>query len=445
MSFVSRETIAAPATPLGRAAIGVLRVSGPHTLLVIEALAGQCPKPREATLRWLKDPATGTQIDQALVLWFPKPHSFTGEDSAEFHLHGGRLVMAAVLRVVTALKGCRAAEAGEFSRRAVLNGKLDLTQAEAIADLIDAETERQSQQALRHLGGGLRDKASAWVNTMTRVLARWEAEIDFPDEGLPDAVGRATIPQLAVLLTDLRRLMVTADQGERLREGVRMVVIGRPNAGKSLLFNRLAQRDVAIVTPVAGTTRDVLEVSFNLGGVSVVLADTAGIRDTDDQIEREGVRRAWQWADEADLCLWVRDASRPGDAFGAVDGPVIEVWNKTDLADPPAPTDGGELLKVSALTGSGLDQLLAVLTDRANALVDAKADLLLTRERHRRAIADAIAAITKAVQLAGVPEPAAEEVAECVRAALAALGRLTGHVDVERVLDHIFSEFCIGK
>jgi tRNA modification GTPase len=445
MSFVSRETIVAPASPLGRAAIGVLRVSGPNTLLVIEALAGQCPKPRQAALRWLKNPATGTQIDQCLVLWFPKPHSFTGEDSAEFHLHGGRTVMAAVLRAVTALKGCRAAEAGEFSRRAVLNGKLDLTQAEAIADLIDAETERQTEQALRHLSGGLRDKAAAWADTLTRVLARWEAEIDFPDEDLPHTAGRQTIPQLAALLIELRKLMDTAEQGGRLREGIRMVVIGRPNAGKSLLFNRLAQRDVAIVTPVAGTTRDVLEVAFNLGGVPVVLADTAGIRDTDDQIEGEGVRRAWQWADEADLCLWVRDATRSSDAVGVVDGPVIEVWNKTDLADPAVPMDHGEALKVSALTGAGFDQLRALLTDRAIALVDAKADLLLTRERHRRAIADASEAVVKAVQLAGVSEPAAEEVAECLRVALAALGRLTGRVDVERVLDHIFSEFCIGK
>ena len=428
---MDEDTIFAPASGAGRAAVAVLRLSGPAAGPVLRALcAGPLPPPRRASLRRLRAP-DGTVLDHALVLWLPGPASYTGEESAELHLHGGRAVTEAVAAALVAA-GARPAEPGEFTRRAFLNGRMDLVAAEAVADLVDAETEAQRRQALRQLEGALGDLYRGWSERLLRLMAQEEALIDFPDEDLPPEVAAAAAAETAALRAELAAHLADDRRGERLREGLVFAVTGPPNVGKSSLVNALAGREVAIVAATPGTTRDALETRVVLGGVPVTLVDTAGLRDAADPVEAEGVRRARARAAAADLVIAVTVAGTADPAAAA----TILVANKTDLggAVPPG------ALGVSAATGAGLDALRAQLAEAARRLTDQSGPPPLTRTRHRAALSEAVAALERAAA-APLPELRAED----LRQALRAIGRITGAVGVEDVLDRIFAQFCIGK
>jgi tRNA modification GTPase len=419
----------------------VLRLSGPDARKAVTLIAGGLPPPRVAQRRRLVDPQSGDALDDGLVLWFPAPRSATGEDVAELHLHGSRAVLAAVMQALARL-GLRLAEPGEFTRRAFLNGKLDLLQAEAIADLAAAETEAQRRQALRQLGGELGEVYRGWRDRLTRILAHLEAAIDFPDEDLPAEIEDRILGETERLVAEIERHLSDGHRGERLRDGIDVAIVGPPNAGKSSLLNRIARRDVAITSPVPGTTRDVIEVAIDLGGYPVVLADTAGLRDSADAIEQEGKRRAVQRAEQAEIRLFVFDIAHPANAAGASAWPgadTILVANKIDVV-PTAGTDlSPPALPVSALTGEGIDKLLTVLGERVAQTYRIEAPVL-TRARHRQALEEAAASLRRSFS-AALPELRAED----LRLALRSIGRITGAVDVEDLLDVIFRDFCIGK
>ena len=419
----------------------MLRISGPDARRAVTLLAGSLPPPRVAQRRRLIDPQSGDTLDEGLILWFPAPRSATGEDVAELHLHGSRAVLAAVMQALARL-GLRLAEPGEFTRRAFLNGKLDLLQAEAIADLAAAETEAQRRQALRQLGGELGEVYRGWRDRLVRILAHLEAAIDFPDEDLPPEIEDRILGETEGLVAEIERHLADGHRGERLRDGIDVAIVGPPNAGKSSLLNRIARRDVAITSPVPGTTRDVIEVAIDLGGYPVVLADTAGLRDSADAIEQEGKRRAMQRAEQAEIRLFVFDIAHPADATGAAAWPgadTILVANKIDLVPLPGPDFSAAALSVSALTGEGIDKLLTVLGERVAQTYRIEAPVL-TRARHRQALEEAAASLRRSFS-AALPELRAED----LRLALRSLGRITGAVDVEDLLDVIFRDFCIGK
>lgn len=438
-------TIYALASAAGRAGVAVWRLSGEGTAAALAALTGKPPaEPRKAVRVRIRDMA-GEVIDDGLALWFPAPHSFTGEDVAELHLHGGRAVAAALVGALGAL-GLRPAEPGEFSRRAFLNGKLDLTRAEAIADLVDAETGEQRRQALRQLDGGLSRLVEDWRSGLVRAMAHLEAAIDFSDEDIPDGLAERSAAEVAALRAAMAVHLDERRAGERLRDGVHIAILGAPNAGKSSLLNRLAGREAAIVSAQAGTTRDVVEVHLDLGGWPVIVADTAGLRDSDCEIEAEGVRRAHARAAAADLRLCVFDGATYPDLDAAtlemIDDATLVVINKRDLmaAPPPAEVRGRPALCLSAKAGDGVDELVAALGRVVEDRFAVGPAPVLTRERHRKAVAEAVAALTRFD-----PGLGAEMAAEDLRLAARALGRITGRVDVEEILDVIFSEFCIGK
>jgi len=422
------DTIFAVASGAGQAAIAVMRLSGPASRDLLGALCGRMPPPRRASFRRLRD-SDGAELDQGMVVWLPGPGSYTGEDAAEFYLHGGRAVLSGVADALVAL-GARPAEPGEFTRRAYLNGRMDLTAAEAVHDLIAAETEAQRRQALRQLDGALGTLYGGWADRLRLLLAQQEALIDFPDEDLPPEVEAQVVAELAALHGEVTAHLDDGHRGERLREGLVFAVTGRPNVGKSSLVNALAERDVAIVSAIPGTTRDALETRVVLGGVPVTLVDTAGLRETTDEIEAEGVRRARARAAAADLVVAVIEA---GDE--ASDGDVLAA-NKVDLGG--GVPDGA--LGVCALTGAGLDALRTRLAEAARALTDSAGPPPLTQARHRAALQEAVARLAGA-QVADLPELRAED----LRLALRALGRITGSVGVEDILDTLFARFCIGK
>lgn len=408
----------------------------------------------------VREPVTGETLDDGLALWFPGPRSVTGEDVAELHLHGSRAVLAAVMAVLGD-QGLRLAEPGEFTRRAFLNRKLDLTQAEAVADLAAAETAAQRRQALRQLEGNLGELYRGWSERLLRLLAHFEAAIDFPDEDLPPEIEARVAEESVTLLGEIAAHLADDRRGERLRDGIAVAIVGPPNAGKSSLLNQLARREAAITSPIAGTTRDVIEVAIDLAGYLVVLADTAGLRDSPDLIEQEGLRRALARAEAAELRLFVFDARRPKDAGGAAQWPgpdTLLVANKIDLlqaepvVDPVGPGSSpgrrkkreaeslpGEVIRISALTGEGLPHLVETLAACVTDRYDATAPLL-TRARHREALEAAAAALRRSCE-AHLPELRAED----LRLAWRSLGRITGRVDVEDLLDVIFADFCLGK
>jgi tRNA modification GTPase len=407
----------------------------------VSALAGGLPPPRVARRTRFADPASGERLDDGLVLWFPGPRSATGEDLAELHLHGSRAVLAAVMRVLRCL-GLRLAEPGEFTRRAFLNGKLDLLQAEAVADLAAAETEAQRRQALRQLDGELGGLYGGWSDRLTRILAHLEAAIDFPDEDLPPEIEDRICRETQDLLAEIERHLADNRRGERLRDGISVAIVGPPNAGKSSLLNKIARRDAAIISPIPGTTRDIIEVAIDLQGYPVVLADTAGLRDSDDVIEQEGLRRALRRAEEAEIRLFVFDACRPSEARGASAWPgpdTLLVANKIDLVEPRRVDLSDSAFPISVLTGEGLDALLSALGERVAQNYRTEAPVL-TRARHRQSLEDAKASLRRALA-ATLPELRAED----LRLALRSLGQITGVVDVEDLLDVIFRDFCIGK
>lgn len=449
----SRETIFALSTPPGRSGVAVIRISGPAARFALETLCPPLPEPRQAALRWLCDLLTGEKIDQALVLWMPGPASFTGEDCAELQVHGSRAVVAAVLEALGELDGLGPAAPGDFARRAFDNGRLDLAEVEGLADLIDAETEGQRRQAVRQMGGALSRVAEAWRERLVETAALIEAEIDFSDEGDVPADLRAEARALARQVgAEIGAELALGRAGERLRSGLKVVIAGPVNAGKSTLMNALAGRDVAIVSERAGTTRDVIEVHLDVNGYAVMLVDTAGLRDSDDEVEEEGIRRARAAMADADLVLSLRPVGCEAKAEAAGDDRVLDVVTKIDLAAPAAfdrvghETSTGETpIPVSATSGQGLEALIAAIGERAAALGGAGADPLITRARHRAAFADCRAALERFEALAQDHNGGVELLAEELRAAARALARITGRIDVEDVLGRLFSSFCIGK
>ncbi len=469
------DTIFAIASGAGRAAIAVMRISGPASAAILRALAGRLPPPRRASLRRLRD-AAGEELDQALVLWLPAPASYTGQDSAELHLHGGRAVINGAADALVAL-GARPAEPGEFTRRAFLNGRMDLIEAEAVGDLVEAETSAQRAQALRQLDGALGEIYRDWAERLRVLLAQQEALIDFPDEDLPPETEALALAGLAALTQRIAEHLDDGRRGERLREGLVFAITGPPNVGKSSLVNALAERDVAIVAETPGTTRDALEARVVLGGVPVTLVDTAGLRETPDAIEAEGVRRARARAAAADLVIVVQQVGEHGTGSEETSPPPLEGggWGEGSIPpgrcalDPsprPPPSRGGGVgaavpttptlrltnkidlggtvppgaIGISVCTGAGMDSLRARLAAEARALTDTAGPPPLTRARHRAALQEAAASLARAT-IADLPELRAED----LRLALRALGRITGQIGVEDLLDTIFRHFCIGK
>lgn len=447
MVIAVNDTIFALSTPPGRGGVAVVRVSGPKAAEGALALTGQWAlQPYKMTVGNIRHPVTGAAIDHALVVYFQAPASYTGEDIVEYHVHGSPAVVALLLDVLGHLPGHRMAEPGEFTRRAFENGKMDLTEAEAVADLIHAETEAQRAQAVAQMGGALADLYDGWRERLTRALAHLEADIDFPDEDLPGGVAARVRPELEKLLQQIGDHLNDNRRGEILRDGIHVAVIGAPNAGKSSLVNALAQREIAIVSDTPGTTRDIIEAHLNLGGYPVILSDTAGLRPEQigetghDKIESEGVRRALARAREADIKILLFDAAAAPDEHTAAlaDERSLIVYNKIDLLDRHA-REGGHPA-ISTKTGAGLKDLSASIIAKIKALVGDRAAPSPTRARHRAALEECAELLQRAL---GAQQP--ELIAEDVRLAMRALGRITGRVDVEDLLDVIFKDFCIGK
>jgi tRNA modification GTPase len=445
---VSQATIYALSSAAGIAGVAVIRMSGPMASPVAVTLGCGALQPRRARRVRIVHPGDGQPIDDALALFFPSPNSFTGEDTLELHIHGGRAVIAATLDALSRCAGCRLAENGEFTRRAFHNGKLDLTEAEGLADLIAAETEAQRKQALRVASGQLRCLYEGWRTDLIKAMALAEASIDFSDEPdvAADAMQQARV-RVAALHGALARQLEDRHRGERLRDGFRVVIAGPPNAGKSSLLNALARRDVAIVSPEPGTTRDVVEARLDLGGYPVILSDTAGIRsEASGAIEREGIRRSFARAAEADLVLWLVDSVQPTPepppelAHQGI--PLIRLRSRTDLAASDCSQALAELQPISTKSGEGMDQLLDLLTRAAKGAFGGEDGLLITSSRQRARLTEAYAALSHFLD-GDVSQ--AELRAEDLRQAAQAIGRLTGLIDTEDVLDQVFAAFCIGK
>jgi tRNA modification GTPase len=438
---MSSDTIYAFASGAGRAALGVFRLSGPKTRSIVEALTGTLPPPRHARLTRFRDPVTKDFLDRGLVLWFPAPASFTGEDCAEFHIHGGAAVQAAMVQAFGSIAGLRLAGPGEFTRVAFLNGKLDLSAVEGLADLIDAETQAQRRQALRQVSGVLREQALVWRASLLEASALLEGEIDFSDEAdVPKQTLTRVIALLDPIITRLEKEL-GSHTGERIRDGVTILIAGPPNAGKSTLLNALARRDVAIVSEFAGTTRDLLEVHLDIHGVPVTLIDTAGLRESADPIEQIGMSRARARAKNADLVLWLNEKGAPVAPDPGLAGQ--ELWvvsTKSDLRSSQLADD--KALSVSAATGENLDRLIDRIAAFARSGTFAGEAGLVTRARHRQAFQSAAEALRRIVEDGLRP---IEFLAEDLRLAARALESLVGGVDVEDILGEIFSRFCVGK
>lgn len=444
----NNDTIFAAATAPIKSGVAIIRVSGDNAEKAITLLTGKkTPAPRYAALHKLYNPSSKELIDEAVILWFPAPASFTGENIAEFHIHGSRAVITQMLEVLSEIDGFRLAQPGEFSRRAFINGKMDLTEAEGLADLIDAETKIQARQALRQKQGELRILYDKWRKDLIAILANIEAYIDFPDEEIPQNLADKVAKAVSSLKNDLSRHLDDNKRGEKLRQGIYVTIIGSPNSGKSSLINCLVKRDVAIVSDIAGTTRDIIEVHLDLGGYPVILADTAGLRKNAGKIEKEGIKRALERSRQSDLKIAMFDASVFPDVDNAtlklVDENSLIVINKTDLLKdkkPPAKLQKLHPIMISVKEGRGVDKLLDKLQDYVEANMGISSDPVITRQRHRGLLLETIEhldsfTIDKQIELA----------AEDLRFSTLSLGQITGHIDTEEILGEIFSNFCIGK
>ncbi|MGI9392722.1 MAG: tRNA uridine-5-carboxymethylaminomethyl(34) synthesis GTPase MnmE [Parvibaculales bacterium] len=438
--FSQKETIYALASGKHKAAISIIRISGKEVKNLIKLLTkNKLPKPREASLCFLHDPKTNEKLEQALLVYFPAPHSYSGEDMAELHIHGGQAGKEMLLTLLGEQKNTRLAEAGEFTQRAVLNGKMDLLKAEAIADIIDAETTAQHKQALHQMGGGFSDKITKWREGLLEVLANIEADIEFADEDLPGGIGKKALTQAQEILTEIEA-QLKETRGEKLRDGVEIAIIGPPNSGKSSLLNLLAGRDAAITTDKAGTTRDIIEVQMVLKGIPCILADMAGIRESTDTIEQEGIRRAQAKAANADICLVLdsTESKTPFKGFQTFGTKALYLLNKTDLTQPK-PQKG--IFPISIKQNKGIEAFLTALEDRLDTQYNTSTPPLITRARHRQSLQKTAQSLTRALTNPTPPELTAED----LRQATTHLSHLHGTLDIETLLDKIFSTFCIGK
>ena len=437
------DTVFAVASGGGKAGISIVRITGPKTAGIVLSVTGSLPLPRMASYRAIRHPASREILDQGLVIWFPGPKSYTGEDCAEFQVHGGSAVVSAITLMLSLEPGLRPAHAGEFTQRAFANGKIDLSQVEGLADLIDSETEQQRKQALAQLAGVLGKKIETWRSKLVHALALLEAEIDFVEEGDAPTGILSQVSNIAALVhDDIATSLKGSHIFERIRESLVIVVCGPPNVGKSTFFNRLANREVAIVSERPGTTRDALTFNMDLNGFPVKLVDTAGLRKTRNFVESRGIERALAHIASADLVLWLFERpSQLGKSFDLItDGQVWPVQTKADLR-PSAAVPGQQ--QISAYSGEGISELLNSIADYAAQLLGQGGEVPLTRARHRLALAETNAALQRVKSLS---EPASLElVAEDLRLAVRSLGRITGQVDVEEILEEIFSKFCIGK
>jgi tRNA modification GTPase len=438
--FHVKHSIFALASGQGRAGVSIIRISGPQAIAALSRLSGRAFEPRAATYAQLRH--EDELIDHAVVVVFPAPRSFTGEDCVELHVHGSRAVLDRLYEILSGF-GLRLAGPGEFSRRALENGKLDLTQAEAIADLVDAESEAQRRQALTQLDGGLKLRYEAWRNDLVDILARIEVYIDFPEEDLPQELVDGILSRIRSVKQSLDHAVRDSRRGRQIREGYRIVILGEPNAGKSSLFNALLRAEMAIVTPIAGTTRDVLEAQLRIGPYSVLLFDTAGLRDTWEAVEQEGIRRARLKGDEADLRIWVVDSSLPSDPAKIDIRPGdLVVFNKVDLAAMPSVSRETSTYGLSLKTGQGMEDLVVAVETRVTEALSSQTFPAATRQRHLERLEAASDHLAEALKSGlGMPELAAEH----IRGAINSFEALFGRYDVEGVLDVVFSTFCIGK
>ena len=445
--FMGGDVIYALSSGAGPSGVAVVRASGAGVVELAEAMCGRVPQPRMATVCSLYHPIDKTLLDQALVLFFKGPKSFTGEDVVEFHVHGGRAVVESVLEALGSFPGCRLAERGEFSRRGFENGKLDLLEVEGLADLIAADTKAQHSQALAQMQGRFSSLYENWRSQLIYAIALVESALDFSDEGdVPEEVAGEAVAPVRDLYKAIEAHLDDGHRGEIVRDGFRVAIAGRPNAGKSRLLNALAQRDVAIVSDEAGTTRDVIEVRLDIEGYPIVLSDTAGLRETASKVEQEGIRRSVETSRQAGLILWVVDGAAPElsvpDELTGFGVPVLSIWNKGDVVSPSKNQSEGLDIEISAETGEGLSELINLIGAQASTQLGLGEGVMITRVRHRALLhrtVEALGAFLKGDMVE------TELRAEDLRRAAFALGGLTGKVDVEDVLDHLFLEFCVGK
>ena len=442
-------TIYALSTGPGISGIAVIRVSGKNTAEVIKKLTGsKLPVPRVATLKKFNKNGGKELIDEGVIIWFPAPNSYTGENLAEFHVHGSRAVINAMHSAISKIKNCRLAEPGEFTKRAFQNGKINLLKAESIADLISSETEIQRKQALKIMSGKSADKFNSWREKLLKILSHVEAKIDFPDEGLPKKIITEVQKTSNTVLTEIKKTLDDQNVGERIREGFKIAIIGPPNSGKSSLLNYLSKRDAAIVSEIAGTTRDVIETHLNLDGYPVIVSDTAGIRSSKNEIEKKGIKIALKRAGDADLRLVIVSAKNvdfTGVLKGLLTKNAILVVNKSDLIKGKLNSKFKkyENVLISIKKDSNLNKLITKIKSKLKNKFTTAEDILITRERHRQNLKNCAQHLEKFQKKKSAQD--FDKAAEDLRLATRHLGMIVGKVDVEELLGSVFNDFCIGK